>query len=289
MSVPLLPGIADLADRYDGFVLDLWGVVHDGRSVFPWVNDTLTRLRQAGKRSVLLSNAPRRISVTRERNRSIGLDNSLVDGLMTSGEAAWQHLSTRPDAFYRDLGRRCLHIGAARDISARDGLDYDFVTAVEDAEFIFNTGSAHEDGRSPIDEEPLVEAARRGLPMVCANPDKVVIVGGKMQECAGAIAKRFEALGGEVRYHGKPHPEVYGPVMDMLGVPKERCLAIGDSLETDVQGAVNAGLDALLVLDGIHREGLDLDAEGRPDPGRMERLLAQHDLRPVAAVHRFVW
>ncbi len=289
MSVPLLPGIADLAERYDGFVLDLWGVIHDGRSVFPWVNDTLLRLKQAGKRSVLLSNAPRRISVTRERNRSIGLDNSLVDGLMTSGEAAWLHLVERPDPFYRALGRRCLHIGGARDISARDGLDYDFVANVEEADFLFNTGSAHEGGRSPIDEAPLVTAARRGLPMVCANPDKVVVVGGKMQECAGAIAKRYEALGGEVRYHGKPHPEVYGPVMEMLGVPKERCLAIGDSLETDVQGAVNAGLDALLVLDGIHREGLDVDDHGRPDPGRMERLLAQHDLHPIAAVHRFVW
>lgn len=289
MTSPLLPGIAPLADRYDGFVLDLWGVIHDGLAIFPWVNDTLANLKQAGKRVVLLSNAPRRIAFTRARNASIGLDNSLTDGLMTSGEAAWQHLATRPDAFYRALGRRCLHIGAARDISARDGLDYDFVDSVEEADFIFNTGSRHEDGSPPIDEAPLTLAAERGLPMVCANPDKVVIVADEMQECAGAIAERYEALGGRVRYHGKPYPEVYGPVLEMLDVPKERCLAIGDNLETDIRGAGNAGIDSLLVTDGIHREVLRGPGDETALAERVSALVRRHGLKPVAAVHRFVW
>ncbi|GAB5468736.1 MAG: TIGR01459 family HAD-type hydrolase [Rhodospirillales bacterium] len=288
MASPLLPGIAALAERYDGFVLDLWGVIHDGRQVFPWVNETLTRLKQAGKRIVLLSNAPRRVPVTWERNASIGLDNSLVDGLMTSGEAAWQHLTQRPDAFYQGLGRRCLHIGGARDISARDGLDYDFVTTAEEADFLFNTGSSHEDGRPSIDEAPLQAAAVRGLPMVCANPDKVVIVGGRMEECAGAIAQRYEALGGQVRYHGKPHAEVYGPVMEMLDLPKARCLAVGDSFATDIRGAANAGLDALFVVDGIHRDDLDPGGSGSVDEERLAALCEDFGVRPVAAVHRLV-
>ncbi len=288
MPTPILPGIRPLIERYDGFVLDLWGVIHDGRTIFPWVNETLARLHRAGKRSVLLSNAPRRVAVTVERNAGLGLDNSLVDGLMTSGEATWQHLATRPDTFYRNLGRRCLHIGGARDISARDGLDFEFVTDVEQADFIFNTGSAHEDG-SPLDEAPMLRAAERGLPMVCANPDKLVVVAGKRQECAGAIAARYEAAGGRVRYHGKPHAEIYEPVMAMLKLPKERCLAIGDSLATDIRGAANAGIDSLFVVDGIHREELDPEDSGEVDAVMLEQLTQEHGLAPVAAVHRFVW
>lgn len=289
MSIPILPGIGPLMERYDGLVLDLWGVIHDGRTIFPWVNDTLARLRQAGKRVVLLSNAPRRVAVTQERNAGLGLDGSLIDGLMTSGEATWQHLSARPDAFYRGLGRRCLHIGGARDISARDGLDFDFVTDIEAADFIFNTGSAHEDGSSPIDERPMARAVERGLPMVCANPDKVVIVAGKRQECAGAIAERYERLGGQVRYHGKPHAQIYEPVMALLGVPKERCLAIGDSMATDIRGAANAGIESLFVVDGIHREELDPKDSGEIDPAELDRLARDFGLAPKAAVHRFIW
>lgn len=289
MSIPILPGIGSLVERYDGFVLDLWGVIHDGRTIFPWVNDTLARLRRAEKRVVLLSNAPRRVAVTEERNRGLGLDDSLIDGLMTSGEATWQHLSGRPDAFYRGLGRRCLHIGGPRDISARDGLDFDFVTDVEAADFIFNTGSAHEDGSSPIDERPLAQAVARGIPMVCANPDKVVVVAGKRQECAGAIAERYERLGGQVKYHGKPHAAIYQPVMELLGVPKERCLAIGDSMATDIRGAANAGIDALFVVDGIHREELDPEDSGAIDSAALAGLAEDFGLAPLAAVHRFVW
>ncbi len=289
MPTPILPGIRTLAERYDGFVLDLWGVIHDGRTIFPWVNETLARLKGAGKRIVLLSNAPRRVSVTEERNERLGLDGSLIDGLMTSGEATWQHLAGRRDPFYRGLGPRCLHVGGARDISARDGLGFEFVTDVEAADFIFNTGSAHEDGSSPIDEAPLRRAVARGLPMVCANPDKVVVVAGKKQECAGAIAARYEALGGFVRYHGKPHAEIYEPVMAMLEVPRERCLAIGDSMATDIQGAANAGIDSLFVVDGIHREELDPEDRGEIDPAALERLAGDFGLAPVAAVHRFVW
>lgn len=290
MTPPLLPGIAPLAERYEGFVLDLWGVIHDGRQVFPWVNETLAQLKRAGKRIVLLSNAPRRVAVTEARNAAIGLDNGLVDGLMTSGEAAWTHLDGRPDAFYRGLGRNCLHIGSERDITARDGLEgYRFVESAEEADFLFNTGSAHEDGRAAIGEAPLEVAARRRLPMVCANPDKVVIVGGRMEECAGAIAARYEALGGRVRYHGKPHAEIYEPVMALLDLPRERCLAVGDSMATDMRGAANAGLDALFVVDGIHRSEIDPTASGEPEPQRLAALAAHHGLRPVAAVHRFAW
>ncbi|MEO1193729.1 MAG: TIGR01459 family HAD-type hydrolase [Pseudomonadota bacterium] len=289
MALTLESGLAPIAERYDGFILDLWGVIHDGRQVFPWVNETLARLRQAGKRVVLLSNAPRRVPVVRERNAAIGLDNSLIDGLMTSGEAAWQHLDSRPDAFYQSLGKRCLHIGGARDISARDGLDYDFVSSVEEADFLFNTGSSHEDGRPSIDEGPLDRAAARGLPMVCANPDKVVIVGGRREECAGAIAERYEQRGGTVRYHGKPHAGVYEPVLEMLGVEKERCLAVGDSFATDIRGAASIGVDSLFVVDGIHREELDPDDRGEPDPARLKALAEHHGLHPVAALHRFAW
>ena len=289
MTLTLLPGIRPLMQRYDGIVLDLWGVVHDGIGVFPWVNDTLRQLKAAGKRVVLLSNVPRRIAVTMERNARIGLDNGLVDGLMTSGEAAWWHLYERPDAFYPGLGRRCLHIGGERDITIRDGLDYDFVTDTAEAEFLFNTGSRNDDGSPPADQPLLMAAAARGLPMVCANPDVAVIVAGKQQECAGAIARRYEALGGAVRYHGKPYAEIYAPVLEMLGLPQERCLAVGDSLHTDIPGAARAGIDSLLVVEGIHRREMDPAGSGDPDPAALTALVEAYGLAPDAAVPRFTW
>jgi len=285
-AIPILDGIAQLADRYDGFILDLWGVIHDGRSVFPWVPDTLTRLRAAGKRVVLLSNAPRREHVVAERNRELGIDPAWVDGTVTSGEQAWQGLAQRPDAFYRSLGTACLHVGGKRDITMRDGLDaYRFVEEVAEADFILNTGSSIGDGEAPMREAALQVAAKRDLPMICANPDRVVVVGGKKEPCAGAIADRYEELGGRVRWHGKPFPEVYEVALARMGLPKDKVLAVGDSMITDMLGARDAGLDGLFVLGGIHAE----DLGGAPAPESLGALAAKHGVAPLAAVPSFQW
>ena len=283
----IVPGLAALAPRFDAVILDLWGVVHDGRRVFPWVPETLRRLQDAGKRVLLLSNAPRREAVVAARNAEIGLDPDLVHGIVTSGEEAWRHMAEQPDAFHRALGDRCLHLGGPRDRSMREGLPFVFVERPEEATCILNTGSASEDGAMAATEAVLRAAAARDLPMVCANPDRVVISGGRREPCAGAIADAYEALGGRVAWHGKPFPGVYARALGRLGHPAPaRVLCVGDGMETDMKGAAVAGLPALFIHGGIHHAELTRSPQVAE---AIEALASAQGVAPVAALERFLW
>lgn len=289
MTLRLIDGMRELAPGYDGFILDLWGVVHDGTAPFPGVLDCMGRLIAAKKRVVLLSNAPRRADDVVRRIAAIGVPSGLYHGVMSSGEEAWQHLARRDDPFYAALGRRCLHICSERDLEIREDLDLDFVDTPDEADFILNTGPAewedtHEDYR------PLLEAARkRDLPMVCANPDLVVNHAGRMALCAGAIAEEYEALGGRVRWHGKPYPSVYDSCLALLGIAeRQRILAIGDSLRTDIAGAARAGIDSLLIAGGIHAAEFTT-AEGTPDRDKIAAVIRESGANPIAVAAGFVW
>src|SRR5213596_321682 len=288
MTLRLIDGMHALAPEYDGFILDLWGVVHDGTAPFPGVLDCMARLIGAGKRLVLLSNAPRRSDDIVRRIARIGVPKQLYHGVMSSGEEAWQSLKHRDEPFYAALGRRCLHIGSERDLEMREGLDLAFVDTPAEADFILNTGPAEWEGTIE-DYAPVLHAALdRGLPMVCANPDLVVIHDGKPALCAGALAEEYEAIGGRVRWHGKPHPSVYDRCLGLLGiVDRRRILAIGDSLRTDIAGAASAGIDSLFIAGGIH--AAEFSSNGTLDPERIKAALAENGLHPVAAAARFVW
>src|SRR5712692_9042338 len=218
MTLRLIDGMHALALDYDGFILDLWGVVHDGIMPFPGVLDCMGRLIEAKKRIVLLSNAPRRSDDVVRRIATIGVPGGLYHAVMSSGEEAWQHLARRDEPFYAALGRRVLHIGSERDLEIREGLDLDFVETPTDADFILNTGPAEWED-TIADYAPVLENAQAlGLPMVCANPDLVVIHNGKPALCAGALAEHYEGIGGRVRWHGKPYPAVYDSCLKLLGI-----------------------------------------------------------------------
>jgi len=283
----LLDGFAPLADRYDGFVLDLWGVIHDGVSPYPGAVDCLHRLRAAGKTCVLLSNAPRRGYAAESMLAKMGIQPTLYTGIMTSGEAAHLALAQRQDAWFAGLGRHVFHIGPERDRNLMDELDLMRVESPGEASFVLNTGpDDHAGPGSMADFEDMLQECRRaGLPMICANPDLEVIRGGIRVICAGALAARYEAIGGEVRSLGKPDPAIYGPVMAMLGTPRGRTLAVGDSLRTDIAGAAAAGLDSCWVLGGIHGEALGNDEGG--ETAMAEAKAA--GLSPVAIVRAFTW
>ena len=280
-----LPGMAALADRYDGFILDLWGVIHDGVRPYEGAADCLHRLQDAGKRCVLLSNAPRRAYAAEAMLRDMGLAPTLYAGLMTSGEAAHLALRTRTDPWFAALGRRVWHLGPERDRNVMDGLGLEIVASPAQAEFVLNTGPDDHRGAQEVAafEAVLNECIHHGLPMICANPDLEVIRGGVRVICAGALAARYEQLGGTVRSLGKPDPAIYQPVMDLLGATKARTLAVGDSLRTDIAGAAAAGIHSCWVLGGIHGEALG------GDHGAAEAEAHAAGLHPVAIVPRFVW
>jgi len=289
-EVRLLHGIGEVIDAYDGVVLDVWGVLHDGAKPFPGVLNALTKLKEHGKRSVVLSNAPRRAQPVSERLAEVGIPRTLYDEIHTSGEETWQHLTRRDDPFYAALGHRCYLIAPPRDNGIMAGLDYERVEEVDDAEFIFNTGPWGWDEDVARYETMLQAARRRDLPMVCANPDIVVHHLGRRAICAGAIAQRYEALGGSVRWHGKPYPATYDTALGLLGVAdRRRILAIGDSLRTDIAGANGAGIDSIVVAAGIHYEEFGTAPGQMPDRQKLASAYEAARARPMAAMAELCW
>jgi HAD superfamily hydrolase (TIGR01459 family) len=285
-----LSGFAPLAERYSGFVLDLWGVIHDGVNAFPHSVDTLSRLKAAGKRTLLLSNVPRPNAAAQAMMRRMGIDDSLYSGILTSGEAVRRALSNPPDLWWTELGTRVFHLGPARDRPVLEGLPLTVVDTPSEADFVLNTGP--DDHRNPSDmnafEAVLRACAVHRLKMICANPDLEVIRGGVRVLCAGALALRYQQLGGDVRSLGKPDPAIYQPVLEQLGLPPSEVLAVGDSLRTDIAGAIGVDLHACWVLDGIH--GAEFaDGAGGFDTARAEGAAHAAGLTPVATVPRFIW
>ncbi len=278
-----LTGIADLAKRYDGFIIDLWGVIHDGITPFSDALECLAHLQ--GKPTLLLSNAPRRIAASRAALTRLGIADDTYTDIMTSGEAAWCALRDRTDPWFADIGDRLYHIGPDRDRSVFEDLGLKQVSDPESASFVLNTGpDDRRDAQSVNDFVPELEAClNAGLKMVCPNPDLEIVRGGCRVICAGALAADYEARGGKVRYIGKPDPAIYDLVVDRMAIPRAGLLAIGDSLRTDIAGAAAAGIDSLWILGGLHA------AEVGDAPDAINAAVAAAGLAPVAAMPRLAW
>ena len=289
MSIEIHHGMAALADGYDAILLDLWGVVHNGFEPYPGVIDCLERLRERNRPVVILSNAPRRCQPAIDRLAEMGIARDLYADLLTSGEATWRMLRDRA-GIAAALGPRAFHIGPARDRGMLDGIPFTEADKVGDADFLLCTGIY--DDADPLERyEAVLQAARgRALPMVCANPDYEVIHGPRRQICAGALARRYEEIGGHAHWVGKPRPCVYALCRDLLdGVAAERVLAVGDSLRTDIAGAQGAGMPAVLVTGGIHAEALRVAHGEAPNPADLDALCEEYGHQPIAALTAFRW
>ena len=289
-SAPLvISGIGEIADRYEGIILDLWGVVHNGVQALPGAIDAMRRLNSANSRIALLSNAPRRVADVADRLTEMNIAPDQYDAIMSSGEEVWCHLSERTDPWYRSLGRRCLHIGAERDRGMFVGLDLVFTEDPADAEFVLNTGTFDDGDSVEAYDHLLQDLQLRGLPMICANPDLVVMRADEMQICAGTLAERYEALGGSVRWHGKPDPSVYLACLAKLEIiDRSAILVVGDSFRTDICGANRTGLDSLFVAGGIHAADL-CRAGGAPDMARITQAAAAASAQPDFVGASFAW
>jgi HAD superfamily hydrolase (TIGR01459 family) len=276
-------GFGELAGQYDGFIVDLWGVVHDGLAPFPGALDCLRRLQ--GRPVLLLSNAPRRAESARQTLRQMGVPDTLYTALLTSGEATWLALRDRTDPWFAQLGRRAYHLGPERDRNVIETLDIVRVGAPENADFVLNTGP--DDMRDPTsltDFLPELAACRAAcLKMICANPDLHVMRGNMRLLCAGTLAEHYRDIGGEVRSIGKPDPAIYDLALAHLGVPRDRVLAVGDSLRTDIAGAVRASIDSVWILGGIHAAGLD------ESPHAISRAAETFGAVPTATQYRWTW
>jgi len=287
--IDLIDGIGPIAKRYDALIIDLWGVIHDGVNLLPGAADCLTAVRDAGIPYALLSNAPRRALPLVDAMVQMGLPADYAPIVLSSGEATRLALEERADAWFEGVGRRCYHIGPERDENLFDGLDIDMVKAPEDADLIVNTGPWDVE-ETVADYEPVLRAgAAAGVKMVCANPDLEVIRGGQRVVCAGALAVRYEELGGDVIYYGKPKRPIYDSCFRRLGNPDPaRVLAIGDSLRTDIAGAALMGMDSVLVVGGIHGDEF-AGAEKAEIEHRIYGKCAESGNFPIAAIPSFRW
>ncbi|CAA7619347.1 putative HAD-superfamily subfamily IIA hydrolase like protein [Magnetospirillum sp. LM-5] len=288
MSIPIIAGLSALADRFDGLILDLWGVIHDGVEAYAGAREALVAIRAAGKSTLLLSNAPRRSDALVTQLDKMGIGRELYDFVLSSGEAVHLELKDRTDPFYAVLGRKLYHLGPERDRNVYDGLDYRPVP-LDQADFILNTGPVELTETLADYQALLAEGVGRGLPMVCANPDHVVIRQGARIMCAGELASRYAELGGRVSTRGKPDPAIYGQVSSILGAAKDRILAVGDALHTDIRGANGAGIGAIFVTQGIHAEELGIRPGDIPDASRLDEVVARHGDRPLAALPTLYW
>jgi HAD superfamily hydrolase (TIGR01459 family) len=172
----------------------------------------------------------------------------------------------------------------------REGLDYNFVDDLAAADFVLATGTLSYEDTADTYDAFLGEALGRRLPMVCANPDLEVIRGGRREICAGTIALGYERMGGQVRYHGKPHPGIYEDCFALIQVPVcARIAAIGDSLRTDIAGANRAGIDGIFITGGLQGEELGVDGAGNAEPARLAAFCAGAGEVPAAALPVLRW
>ncbi len=261
-----------LDGKYRLILCDVWGVVHDGVTLYPGAAKRLRQWRDQGRIVVLITNAPRTADAVTRQLARIGLPRECWDGIATSGEAGAEALKA--------LGRAVGFVGTASD---RANLEGRGVRIADGGDFtdLACTGITHE---RPLPEDylpDLVRWAERGVVMHCLNPDRVVMHGGVLEACAGAIADLYQQLGAKVIWYGKPHEAIYRHALHLGGGPKaQEVVAIGDGLQTDMLGAARMGFDAIFVSGGIHA--------GEPFPADFAVRHGLGDWRPIAVVEDLV-
>lgn len=295
----LISGLAEIAPAHDALICDVWGVVHDGARHFPAAAEALSRFRRECGPVILLTNAPRVPAEVAAQCASYGLPPDCYDAIVSSGGAARAELERRTGAVSAKAagaGQKArlplYYIGPDRDLLMLEGLDV-ARTRIEDAEVALAIGLVDDMTETPADYADRLAAMRaRGLVMLCANPDLMVHRGPRMVYCAGALAKAYEELGGEVIYYGKPYRPVYDAALAAAAkaalaagrpAPKNP-LAVGDGLMTDIKGANNAGLAVLFIADGIHGEEVEpYTAEHMAD------LFTRYGVRAGWAARALAW
>jgi len=256
--VELVRGLSALAARYDGFILDQWGVLHDGTVPYPGAAECLQRLHSAGKRIVVLSNSGKRASENLRLMAGMGFDVSLLEGCVCAGEEARGAIQARADPFHRALGRRCFAFTRGGDRELLKDVGLELVERVEDADFLAVLGIDSPQRSAADYESELLAGVQRKLPMVCANPDIARLTPHGIIDAQGVLAARYETLGGRVFFHGKPYTAIFRSCLAAIGCAPERVLMVGDSVDHDVLGARRAGLASALIPGGVHAAELGI-------------------------------
>lgn len=283
--------ITDLADFYDHFFIDVWGVLHDGSTAYEGVTSTLRQLRAKNKKIYLLSNAPRRAYKVTDFLGKLGITNDLYDFILTSGEATYLDLKQNQEQNFKTFGQKYFYIGPKKDIDLLSGLNYQITDQPSKADFAITTGFDH--SHSKLEEKlPEIKAARKyNLPLICVNPDIIIVRQNGFEEiCAGLLAQEYEKIGGKTHYYGKPFSKVYQVLYQLMNnshtnlISKRKILAIGDGMETDIKGAKNFGIDSALVTGGILCNQLEVKYGQTADPDAVLSICKNYRFYPEFVV-----
>jgi len=289
-EIPVLASIKELGSRYRAWLVDIWGVMHNGHRAFPGAVAAARAFRAQGGIVVLLSNSPRPTPSVREQLRRLGVPDDAYDATVTSGDLTRHELA-------KHQGATVFHLGPERDRPIFAGIDVK-LGRPEDAELVVCSGLFDDETEEPEDYADLLrDLAVRRLPMICANPDHMVERGDRLVWCAGALAHRYEDQGAQVIYAGKPYAPIYQLALETIGalageqVTKEEVLAIGDGVNTDIAGAAGFGIDAVFVASGLHvpsNSGGEGGAETL-DGRHLAELFAHAERCPLGAMHALKW
>ena len=261
--------LSEIHSLYDTFIIDLWGVIHNGVRLNNAAIDVVKKLIQHKKKVVFLSNAPRPSSAVKKFLKILKMEEEHLQNIVTSGEAAMLALKNL------EFGNSFFHLGPERDNLVYENIK-DRKTNLENSDFIICTGlfDDHKDDLNYYTK--LLKDYKKK--MICTNPDLIVHKGEIKEYCAGSIAKTFEELGGEVIYYGKPYEEIYKICFN----DNKRVLAIGDNLRTDIRGANNMKIDSLFITGGVHRSEFKNEKD-------LDRLLLEHKVKTNYFQNKLLW
>ena len=242
-------GLKSIAQNYDLFFIDLWGVVHNGINLHSKAIEVLVEIENCKKKYVLLTNAPRPNSTVKKFLKKLGMNEKILQNVYTSGEAALTYLKKKHH------GENFYHIGPPRDFDLFLDFEKNKSKDINICNYILCTGLFDNYDNDLNYYKDLLNNHTKKK-MICTNPDLIVDRGNKRELCAGSVAMVFEKLGGEVIYFGKPYPEVYNQSTDNKN---KKILAIGDNLNTDIKGANLLNYDSMIITNGIHKEEINRD------------------------------
>ena len=266
-----LEKLSDISDDYDIFLIDLWGVIHNGIRIFKNVKNVLKKLKEKNKSVFFITNAPRRSDVIQQQLNDFGIMSDLYNKVISSGELSWLYMKKN----YRN--KKCLMIGPPRDNHLIEGLDLDIVEQDSFVDIILNTGPWGDQDRLENYTALLQDLVAMKPTMICSNPDKIVVRGERFMICAGLLAEFYEKIGGKVEYFGKPYEEIYKYCFKFIDQKNPRVLVIGDSLENDIKGANNLKFESVLITDGIHRE---VNNNNNVDKQKLDALIKSKNIFP---------
>jgi len=261
-----LKGIREVADKYDVYFIDLWGVIHNGLACYPEALSVLEYLKKKNKKIILISNAPRPSKTVSLFLEKIRLPNSLYDILITSGDETKEYITTHKK------NKKFYHLGPDRDQDLFKDLNINLFNKEESDEIICTGLFFAENEKLEQYNSELELYKQQNKILVCANPDEAVFRGNKKELCAGALAKKFEELGGQVIYFGKPYKSIYYSALKKLNLlkifeeKKINLIAIGDNLKTDIKGANSLNIDSIFITNGLYKnffqsQKVDLEVE----------------------------